>query len=258
MADREELFDEEPARSETPASGGPPDPGRGVSRRQFLVGAGSAAAAGAAIGAVGSIGIIALLDKDDVAQQVSGLAPGTPAGEMPFGYPGYLGGVPAGIPLEEAVIQLNVNGKTHRVGVAPNMSLAEVLRQQLGLIGTKIGCDRSECSACTVLIDGVPANSCSVLAIREEGKQITTIEGLARDGKLNPVQEGFVQEMGLQCGFCTPGQVMNATALLLTNPEPGEATVKRALSGNLCKCSAYPNILRSVNYASQHWNGWSL
>ncbi|MQA00042.1 MAG: (2Fe-2S)-binding protein [Dehalococcoidia bacterium] len=134
------------------------------------------------------------------------------------------------------------------------MSLLEALRQRLGLTGSKLGCDRSECSACTVIVDGVAMNSCSLLAIREQGKQIVTIEGLERDGVLSPVQEGFVQHMGLQCGFCTPGQIMQATALLQQNPAPDEAQVRRAMSGNLCKCSAYPNILSAIRYASEHWN----
>lgn len=261
MADQGGIFDDEPGggSDRQPA----PPPGGSwpvVSRRQFVAGASAAAAAGAAVGVIGSLGISALLGDDEEADQAAtqpGAGASPPEG-IGVGYPGYLGGVPAGVSLDEAVIALEVNGHTYRVGVTPNMSLAEVLRQRLGFTGTKIGCDRSECSACTVLVDGVAKNSCSLLAIREEGKSITTIEGLERNGEFNPVQAGFVEEMGLQCGFCTPGQIMQATGLLLRNPNPTEEEIRRELSGNLCKCSAYVNIIHSVQRASQNWNNWSL
>lgn len=203
------------------------------------MGAGSAAAAGAAVGIAGTVGVGLLTeDKGDG-------APGAPVAGML--------GVPAGVAVADAVVTLNVNGRTHRISVDANESLAEVLRRKLGLTGTQIGCDRSECSACTVLVDGVAVNSCSLLAIREEGKKILTIEGLARGDQLSPVQEGFLENMGLQCGFCTPGQIMQATALLMANPKPSEAQIREELSGNLCKCSAYPNIIASVKWAAEHW-----
>ena len=134
--------------------------------------------------------------------------------------------------------------------MAANESLAELLRRRLGLTGTKIGCDRSECSACTVLVDGVAMNSCSLLAIREADKKIVTIEGLEQDGKLSAVQQAFMDHMGLQCGFCTPGQIMQATALLARNPKPSESDLRRVMSGNLCKCAAYPNIIAAVQAAA--------
>lgn len=263
MADQGGIFDDEPQGGGPDRQPAPPAGGSWpvVSRRRFVAGAGAAAAAGAAVGVIGTLGISALLDDDEATGQVATTPGGqgaSPTGELGVGYPGYLGGVPAGVSLDEAVIALNVNGHTYRVGVTPNMSLAEVLRQELGFTGTKIGCDRSECSACTVLVDGVAVNSCSLLAIREEGKSIATIEGLERNGELNPVQEGFVEEMGLQCGFCTPGQIMQATGLLLHNAEPTEADIRRYMSGNLCKCAAYPNIISAVQRASKNWNNWSL
>lgn len=208
-------------------------------RRFFLFGAG-AAAAGAAVGVGATLGITAL--REERTQQA--VAPVPEADGITLG-------VPAERPLAQAVIKLNVNGKDHWLTVAANETLAEVLRRRMGLTGTKIGCDRSECSACTVLVDGVAQNSCSLLAIREEGKRIITIEGLEQGSSLSPVQEAFVEHMGLQCGFCTPGQVMQATALLQRNSKPDEAEIRRAMSGNLCKCAAYPNIIAAVKAASQ-------
>jgi aerobic-type carbon monoxide dehydrogenase small subunit (CoxS/CutS family) len=265
MADQNDLFDEpEDAGGSAGDSGG--DSGgqggsRGVSRRQFVIGAASAAAAGTAVGVIGSVAVVNLNGGSGGESTTTTTTAGTSGGgstEVAMAYPGYLGGVPASMPIKEAVVALKVNGQTHRIGVTPEMSLLEALREKLGLVGTKMGCDRSECSACTVLVDGVPQNSCSLLAMREDGKEITTIEGLEKNGQLNPVQEGFVQNMGLQCGFCTPGQIMQATGLLLNNPKPSEGDIRRELSGNLCKCSAYHNIIASVKYASDHWNNWSL
>jgi aerobic-type carbon monoxide dehydrogenase small subunit (CoxS/CutS family) len=159
-------------------------------------------------------------------------------------------GAPGNRPVSEAVIKLTVNGQAHWIGVSANESLAEVLRRKLGLTGTKIGCDRSECSACSVILDGVAVNSCSQLAIREDGKEITTIEGVSAAGELSAVQQAFLDKMGLQCGFCTPGQIMQATALLKENPKPTESDIRRAMSGNLCKCAAYPNIMAAVQAAA--------
>jgi aerobic-type carbon monoxide dehydrogenase small subunit (CoxS/CutS family) len=159
-------------------------------------------------------------------------------------------GVPAGRQVSQALVRLNVNGKDHWLSLAPNETLAEVLRRRLGLTGTKIACDRSECSACSVLVDGVPQNSCSLLALREDGKRIETIEAQESGTQLSAVQQAFMEHMGLQCGFCTPGQIMQATALLRSNPKPSEADIRRAMSGNLCKCAAYPNILAAVQAAA--------
>jgi xanthine dehydrogenase YagT iron-sulfur-binding subunit len=160
-------------------------------------------------------------------------------------------GAPDGRFVSEAVVRLNVNGADHWVAVSANESLAEVLRRKLGLTGTKIGCDRSECSACTVLLNGVAVNSCSQLAIREDGKEIRTIEGLEKGSELHPVQEAFLENMGLQCGFCTPGQIMQAVGLVERSSQPSEEEIRRAMSGNLCKCSAYPNILAAIQQVTQ-------
>ena len=148
--------------------------------------------------------------------------------------------------LKEAVIQLNVNSRAYRLKVRSNWTLLEVLRRELGLTGTKKGCDRSGCGACTVNVDGKAIYACSILAIGMEGKKIVTIEGLADGGTLHPIQKSFSEHGGYQCGFCTSGQVMAAKALLERNPKPTEKEVRAALSGNLCRCGAYPKIIESV------------
>ena len=151
----------------------------------------------------------------------------------------------------ERLITLNVNGKQRRVDVAPNETLAHTIRYKLNLIGTKIGCNRAECGACTVIADGMNIYSCSTLTHRVRGKKITTIEGVAGpDGKLHPVQQAFIDELGPQCGFCTPGQVMSAVALLEKTPRPTADQARRALSGNLCRCGAYDHYLKGVMRAS--------
>ncbi|MBM4296369.1 MAG: (2Fe-2S)-binding protein [Deltaproteobacteria bacterium] len=136
-------------------------------------------------------------------------------------------------------LNLKVNGKSYKVEVEHRSTLAEVLRDQLGLTGTKIGCDRGECGACTVLVNGKNLYSCSQLAVWMEGKDILTIEGLAKGDKLDPVQEAFIEHDGPQCGFCTSGQIMSGKALLMKNPKANEAQVRRGLSGNLCRCGNY-------------------
>jgi len=148
--------------------------------------------------------------------------------------------------LKEAVIQLNVNSRAYRLKVRSNWTLLEVLRRELGLTGTKKGCDRSGCGACTVNVDGKAIYACSILAIGMEGKKIVTIEGLADGGTLHPIQKSFSEHGGYQCGFCTSGQVMAAKALLERNPKPTEKEVRAALAGNLCRCGAYPKIIESV------------
>ncbi len=246
MANGNDLFDEDPGQPKQPAGAREPAQQRparggrigGVTRRRFLVGAGTAAAAGAAVGTGVTVGINALGD-DGGKEAVKTAANGTTFG------------VPEGQSITHAVVHLNVNGKDEFVAVTPNQSLAQVLRENLGLTGTKVGCDRSECGACTVLIDGEPHNACSVLAIREDGSKILTVEGLAKGTTLSAVQQAFMDKMGYQCGFCTSGQMMQATALLQKNPNPDEATIRRTLSGNLCKCGAYPNIVAAVQAAAR-------
>ena len=152
----------------------------------------------------------------------------------------------------ERLISLNVNGQTRRVDVLPNETLAMTLRYKLGLTGTKLGCDRAECGACTVLIDGVTHYSCSTLTQRVRGKEITTVEGLeSPTGELHPVQQAFMDELGPQCGFCTPGQVMAAVGLLMANPNPTRAEARQGMSGNVCRCGAYDHYLNGVMRAAR-------
>lgn len=152
----------------------------------------------------------------------------------------------------ERLITLNINGKQRRVDVAANETLAHTLRYKLGLTGTKIGCNRAECGACTVIVDGKTIYSCSTLSHRVTGKKIRTIEGVAgSDGTLHPVQQAFIDELGPQCGFCTPGQVMSAVALLEKTPKPTADQARKALSGNLCRCGAYDHYLKGVMRAAR-------
>jgi aerobic-type carbon monoxide dehydrogenase small subunit (CoxS/CutS family) len=151
----------------------------------------------------------------------------------------------------ERLISLNVNGSVRRVDVLPQETLAMTLRYKLGLTGTKLGCDRSECGACTVLIDDVSHYSCSTLTHAVRARKVMTIEGLeGANGELHPVQKAFVDELGPQCGFCTPGQVMAAVALLKANPKPTREEARHAMSGNLCRCGAYDNYLNAVMRAA--------
>ena len=144
-------------------------------------------------------------------------------------------------------VEVTVNGETRRDDVEPRLLLVHYLREVLGLRATNIGCDTSSCGACTVHLDGVAVKSCTVLTVQADGCQVTTLEGLAgQDGELNPVQAAFRAEHGLQCGFCTPGMVMAATALLRTNPDPTEQEVREGLEGNFCRCTGYHNIVRAV------------
>ena len=152
----------------------------------------------------------------------------------------------------ERLISLNVNGQLRRVDVLPNETLAMTLRYKLGLTGTKLGCDRGECGACTVVIDGVSTYSCSTLTHMVGDRQVRTIEGLeGPNGELHPVQQAMIDELGPQCGFCTPGQIMSAVALLETNPNPTRDEARHAMSGNLCRCGAYDHYLNSVMRAAQ-------
>ena len=151
----------------------------------------------------------------------------------------------------ERLITLDVNGRTRRVDVPPSETLAQTIRYRLGLTGTKIGCNRAECGACTVLADDVPVYSCSTLTHQVRGKKILTVEGVAAaDGTLHPVQQAFIDELGPQCGFCTPGQVMAAVGLLKKNPNPTVDEARRGMSGNLCRCGAYGHYLNGVMRAA--------
>ncbi len=156
----------------------------------------------------------------------------------------------------ERLVTLTVNGQERRVDVMKQETLAQTLRYKLGLTGTKIGCDRAECGACTVLVDDVPRYSCSVLTHTVRGKKITTIEGLASaDGTLSPVQQGVVDEQGFQCAFCMPGFVMAATGYLKTNPNPSRQELAHGVSGNLCRCQDYDKILTALMRGAEHMRG---
>jgi carbon-monoxide dehydrogenase small subunit len=141
---------------------------------------------------------------------------------------------------------LRVNGTDFPVEIDPHLSLLKAVREEIGLTGAKEGCDDSECGACMMLLDGKPVNSCSYLALQAEGKEVTTVEGLAEADRLAPVQEAFLEHNGVQCGFCTPGMLVSAAALLRSNPDPSEADVRIALAGNLCRCTGYDGIVRAV------------
>lgn len=149
------------------------------------------------------------------------------------------------------LVELRVNGETYQVSMDPWRTLLEVLRETLNLTGTKEGCSKGDCGACTVLLDGKSVNSCLILAIEVQGKDILTIEGLAQDGQLHPIQQGFIEHGAIQCGFCTPGMILSAKALLDKNPQPSEAEVRQAISGNLCRCTGYTKIIEAILAASK-------
>jgi xanthine dehydrogenase YagT iron-sulfur-binding subunit len=197
--------------------------GKGVSRRDFLKGIGG--------GAIGTAVISSGIAKPEEAQ----------------GYARETAGPSKG----KSFVTLRINGKSYKVEVEHRNTLAEVLRDQLGLTGTKIGCDRGECGACTVMINGRSMYSCSQLAVWMDGKDILTIEGLVKGDKLDPVQEAFIEHDGPQCGFCTSGQIMAGKALLLKKPHPTEAEVRRGLSGNLCRCGNYNREVAAVLAAAK-------
>jgi aerobic carbon-monoxide dehydrogenase small subunit len=147
-------------------------------------------------------------------------------------------------------ITVTVNGAERSADVEPRLLLAHLLRDVLGLTGTHVGCDTTHCGACTVLLDGVPVKSCTVLAVQADGRSVTSVEGLG-DGQLHPVQEGFKEEHGLQCGFCTPGMMVVAKSLLDRNPDPTEEDIRWAISGNICRCTGYMNIVKAVQWAAK-------
>ena len=147
-------------------------------------------------------------------------------------------------------VRITVNGAPQAAAVESRLLLVHWLRDVLRLTGTHIGCDTTHCGACTVLLDGEPVKSCTVLAVQADGRDVMTVEGLEQDGSLHPLQEGFQQEHGLQCGFCTPGMLMTGRALLERTPNPSEAEIRQAISGNLCRCTGYVNIVKSIEYAA--------
>lgn len=183
------------------------------------------------------------------------IATGAVAGSSGFLFGGISGCSPNGSSSAagvERLISLNVNGKVRRVDVLPNETLAMTLRYKLGLTGTKLSCDRGECGACTVVIDGTTNYACSTLTHSVGSRNVRTIEGLeSPDGELHPIQQAFMDELGPQCGFCTPGQIMSTVALLEKNPNPTREQARRALSGNLCRCGAYDHYLNSVMRAAE-------
>lgn len=187
----------------------------GLSRRRFLVGTGVLTAAGAALEARGAPGAVR--------------APGSDT----FG-PG------------DVTVELSINGQNKPVKIRPSQTLADTLRNELGLTGTKVVCDRGSCSACTVFIDSIPMLACTTFALDVVGRRVTTIEGLAKGGTLHPVQEAFIAHDALQCGFCTPGMVMSCAALLARTPNPTLDDVRSATSGNLCRCGTYPKVFEAT------------
>jgi carbon-monoxide dehydrogenase small subunit len=158
-------------------------------------------------------------------------------------------------PMSRASLTVTVNGQSHTAEVEPRLLLVHFLREDLNLTGTHIGCDTSNCGACTVLLDGVAVKSCTLLAVQADGANIETVEGLASGANLHPLQEGFLMEHGLQCGYCTPGMLMSAKALLASNPAPSEAEIRRGISGNLCRCTGYLNIVKAIQYGAAKLRG---
>ena len=148
-------------------------------------------------------------------------------------------------------ITLKINGEIYKLHVKPNALLLDVIRDEIGLTGTKRGCDTGECGACTILLEGKPVNSCLLLAIEADGKDILTVEGLAKNGQLHPLQVAFVEEGAVQCGFCTPGVLLSAKALLDINPNPTEEEIKTAIAGNLCRCTGYTKIIKAISAAAK-------
>ncbi len=153
------------------------------------------------------------------------------------------------------LISLKINGEPYELNIKPNLTLLELLRDEIGLTGTKRGCDTGECGACTVLLDGKPVNSCLMLAVDANGRDILTVEGLAKNGNLHPLQKAFIEEGAVQCGYCTSGMLLSAKALLDENPSPKEEDVKRAIAGNLCRCTGYVRIIKAILRAAKEKEG---
>lgn len=154
-------------------------------------------------------------------------------------------------------IAVRVNGKSHEHEVAPRQLLVQYLRETVGLTGTHVGCDTSQCGACTVVVNGLSVKSCTMLAVQADGAEILTVEGLADNGTLHPLQQGFWEKHGLQCGFCTPGMLMSAYNLLKRNPDPSADEIRHALEGNLCRCTGYHNIVASIQWAAEEMRSGS-
>jgi carbon-monoxide dehydrogenase small subunit len=152
---------------------------------------------------------------------------------------------------EPVAISINVNGKSEAATVEPRRLLVHFLREELGLTGTHVGCDTTQCGACTVIMDGQTVKSCTIFAAQADGSEITTIEGVGSDGHLHPMQEGFWEEHGLQCGYCTPGMIMAGIGLLKENPHPSEQEIREGIAGNLCRCTGYQHIVKAIQYAAE-------
>jgi aerobic carbon-monoxide dehydrogenase small subunit len=148
-------------------------------------------------------------------------------------------------------VTVTVNGQEHSLEIESRLLLVHLLREKLGLTGTHVGCDTTSCGACTVLVDGVPIKSCTHFAVQVDGREVKTVEGLAKGAELHPIQQGFHEEHGLQCGFCTPAMMLVSAALLEENPDPSEEEIRWALSGNICRCTGYQNIVKAVQWAAQ-------
>ena len=152
-------------------------------------------------------------------------------------------------------VSITINGVKHTHEVEPRLLLVHFIRELAGLTGTHVGCDTSQCGACTIHLDGQAVKSCTMLAVQADGAQIGTIEGMAKDGKLHPIQEGFWEKHGLQCGFCTPGMIMSAAQILERSPKPSEEQIRHQLDGNLCRCTGYHNIVKAIQYAAEQMAG---
>ena len=148
-------------------------------------------------------------------------------------------------------VKITINGAPYEADIPARLLLVHFIREVANLTGTHIGCDTTSCGACTVLINGTPAKSCTIFAVQVDGAEVMTVEGLEQGGKLHPIQEGFYEEHGLQCGFCTPGMMLTAVAFLKENPSPSDDEIRRAISGNLCRCTGYVNIVKAIQYAGQ-------
>jgi aerobic carbon-monoxide dehydrogenase small subunit len=157
--------------------------------------------------------------------------------------------------IEDVAIRLTVNGKQYSLKVEPRVLLVELLREELDLTGTHVGCDTTYCGACTVLMNGVAVKSCTVFAVQADGADIVTVEGLEKDGQLHPIQKAFGDAYGLQCGYCTPGLMLSTMQLLSRNKQPSEEDMRKAIAGNTCRCTGYKNILKAIQLAAQNMNG---
>jgi aerobic carbon-monoxide dehydrogenase small subunit len=153
--------------------------------------------------------------------------------------------------VRTVLVKLTINGEKHEAEVEPRLLLVHLIREVFRLTGTHVGCDTTHCGACTVLLDGRPVKSCTVFGVQAHGRELMTVEGLEQDGKLHPLQEGFMEEHGLQCGYCTPGMLMTSFAFLKKAPAPDEDEIRRAISGNLCRCTGYVNIVKAIQYAAR-------